>query len=268
MGKKYLYGEMTWPEIAGAAEENRVALLPVGTIEDHGPHLPVDADTRITWEICRRAGKLIPEEVVVIPPVIHGYSPHHMDFPGALTIGAETFSNYILDICNSLIHHRFKRILIANGHGSNSHLLECASRLVITGNQGKALCHSVSVTGSVLYSDTAKRILEESPDRGGHADEAETSIYLALNPDSVDMTMAARELRSRNLSLKSVSRTAPMMVPYWSTHTRSGIMGDATLASIEKGEKLLDAAVRGLAEIVREFRAMEMGERVDHHNPG
>ena len=121
---KYLYGEMTWPEIRDVAKENRVALLPVAMIEDHGYHLPVDTDVRLCWEVCQRTGALVPHDVVVIPPILHGYSPHHMDFPGSLTVNPDTFINYVLDVCKSLVHHGFRRILIANGHGSNAHLLD------------------------------------------------------------------------------------------------------------------------------------------------
>lgn len=83
---KYDYAEMRWYEIKEAAEQDRVALLPVATYEDHGPHLPVDVDGVLTTEIWRRAAARIPDEVVLVPPVGHGYSPHHMDFHGTITI--------------------------------------------------------------------------------------------------------------------------------------------------------------------------------------
>ena len=94
-------------------------------------------------EICDRAVSKIPDEAVLIPPVNHGYSPHHMDFPGTLTIGWETFVHYVRDICVSLAHHQFKHILIVNGHGSNTALLEMAARLTVLANRRKRrLCLS------------------------------------------------------------------------------------------------------------------------------
>ena len=83
---KYRFAEMIWYEIKEAAEQDRVAVLPVATYEDHGPHLPVDTDVVLCTGICERAVARIPSEAVLVPPVPHGYSPHHMDFHGTLTI--------------------------------------------------------------------------------------------------------------------------------------------------------------------------------------
>ena len=80
-----LYERLTWPEVRRAAAEDRVCVIPVGTLEDHGPHLPVDTDVRIITEICRRAAEEAPEEIVLLPTIPHGYDPHHMDFPGPIS---------------------------------------------------------------------------------------------------------------------------------------------------------------------------------------
>ena len=77
-----LYERLTWPEVRTAAAEDRVCLIPAGVLEDHGPHLPLDADSRIATEICRRTAEELPDEVVLLPTLVHGYTPHHMDFPG------------------------------------------------------------------------------------------------------------------------------------------------------------------------------------------
>ena len=77
----YRYAEMTWSACREAAYSGKVAVLPVATYEDHGYHLPIDTDVRLCTGICERAVARIPDEAVLIPPVSHGYSPHHMDFP-------------------------------------------------------------------------------------------------------------------------------------------------------------------------------------------
>src|SRR5881227_95814 len=110
-----LYERLTWPEVARAADEARVAIIPVATLEDHGPHLPIDADLRIAAEICRRAAEAAPDETVLLPAIPHGYSPHHMDFPGPITIGWDTFTRYLLDVGRSLARHGFARMLFVNG---------------------------------------------------------------------------------------------------------------------------------------------------------
>src|ERR671938_2190941 len=125
-----LYERLTWPEVRRAAEEERVALIPVATLEDHGPPLPIDTDLRLTWEICRRAAEEAADEVVLLPAIPHGYSPHPMDFPGPITIGWDTFTRYLVDVGTSLARHGFARMLYVNGHGSNQNLVETAARLV------------------------------------------------------------------------------------------------------------------------------------------
>src|SRR5438094_10090159 len=99
-----LYERLTWPEVHRAASEDRVALIPVATLEDHGPHLPIDCDLRIASEICGRAAEALPDETVLLPSIPHGYDPHHLDFPGALSIEWDTFTRYCRDIGLSLAH--------------------------------------------------------------------------------------------------------------------------------------------------------------------
>ncbi len=265
MAKKFLYGEMTWPEIRDAAKQGRAVIVPVGTIEDHGPHLPVDTDDRLCWEICQRAGALVPDEVVVIPPVLHGYSPHHMDFPGAISIGSQTFVNYVLDVCKSLAHHGFKRILIVNSHGSNAHLLDSVARLTMIETEGQVLCAAFFYGTLTRFTEVVSQILEQPVGRGGHADEMETSMYLAIKPELVEMSKALKELKSPSVALAALVGMGHHIWPYWSSHTESGIVGDATLASKEKGEKLLEAAAAGVADVARELSKREIPKRIDHH---
>ena len=125
------YERLTWPEVRRAAGEDRVALVPVATLEDHGPHLPVDTDLRIVSEICERSATRAADRTVLLPAIPHGYDPHHMDFPGAITIAWDTFVRYCTDVGRSLAHHGFRRMLFLNGHGSNQNLVETAARLVM-----------------------------------------------------------------------------------------------------------------------------------------
>ncbi|HXW52298.1 MAG TPA: creatininase family protein, partial [Candidatus Acidoferrales bacterium] len=129
--QEYTYGEMTWPHVREAAAQGRVAVIPVATVEDHGPHLPVDTDVRLCCAACERAVAQVPDRAILIPPVIHGYSPHHMDFPGPITIGWDTFIKYVLDVCKSVVAHGFRRLLIVNGHGSNTPFVEIVARLTV-----------------------------------------------------------------------------------------------------------------------------------------
>ena len=250
------YGRLTWPEVARLAEEDRVALIPVATLEDHGHHLPIDADLRIVEEICVRAAEEAADDVVLLPSIPHGYSPHHMDFPGPITIGWETFTRYLVDVGTSLARHGFRRMLFLNGHGSNQNLVEMAARLVTVEHP-----ETVAAAAFYLASPEALRTIEEvrESERGGmaHACELETSIYLAIDPDAVDMDLAVDERsypEGQHAWLDWTDGTLKVM-PWWSSFSTTGVQGRPTLATPEKGKALLDAAVRECVEYVRELRA-------------
>ena len=269
---KYRFAEMIWYETREAAEQERVAVLPVATYEDHGPHLPVDTDVVLCTGICERAVARIPSKSVLAPPVPHGYSPHHMDFHGTLTIGWDTFIKYVRDVCCSLAHHGFKRILIVNGHGSNTSPLDLAARLTNIEYEGKILCASVNHWDVRKIKDVGAEVRDSEYGGTSHGGEYETALYLALKPDLVDMSRAVDERSPLPPSFKTdlLAGTHPQgsaarLIPYWSSQTASGVLGDATKATKEKGEKFLEAATEGLIELIRELRGTEIPPRRDQH---
>ena len=268
MTEPYRYGEMTWPQIKAAAAQKRVVVIPVATIEDHGLHLPVDTDVRLCYAACERAVAQAADRALLIPPINHGYSPHHMDFPGPITIAAETFIRYGLDVCKSLVAHGFRKLLIVNGHGSNTPFVDIIARLTVV--ETGALAAAVNYWAAPGVREVAES-LRESEKIGGmdHACEFETSIYLALRPDLVDMSKAVHELSyepTKNYWTDLVAGDGPlMMMEHWSALSQSGVMGDPTKATAEKGEKLLAAAAKGLVELIDELRNRRPAQREDHH---
>jgi len=261
-GRPLLYERLTWPEVRRAAGEDRVCLVPVATLEDHGPHLPLDTDLRIVSEICRRAAGEAHDQTVLLPAIPHGYDPHHMDFPGPISIGWETFTRYCKDVGVSLARHGFKRILFVNGHGSNQNLVEMAARLV------NVECDEVLAAATFyLSSPEGLAVVEEvrDSDRGGmgHACELETSIYLAIDPDAVDMSKAVdeRSYPEGEHAWLDWSDGSLHLMPWWSSFSRTGVQGEPTKATAEKGKALLDAAVAECVGYVRELRAKPIGRR-------
>ena len=125
------YAELTWPEVAEWVARDPVLVIPVATLEDHGYHLPIDTDVVIAETLAGRAVTARPGRALLLPTVTHGYTPHHMDFPGSITIGWKTFVDHLVDIGRSVLHHGFRRILFVNGHGSNVPLVDMASRLIM-----------------------------------------------------------------------------------------------------------------------------------------
>jgi creatinine amidohydrolase len=257
-----LYERLTWPEVRRAAGEERVCLVPVATLEDHGPHLPIDTDLRITAEICRRTAEAAPDEIVLLPPIPHGYSPHHMDFPGPITIGWDTFTRYCRDVGTSLARHGFRRILYLNGHGSNQNLVETAARLVGVDHQGVLAAAAFYLSGKQAL--TAVDGLRDSGRGGmGHACELETSIYLAIDPAAVDMERAVDErgYPAGEFAYMDWADGPLKLMPWWSSFSATGVQGDATKGSAEKGEALLAEAVRECVGFVRELLAKPLPGR-------
>ncbi|MGH2554992.1 MAG: creatininase family protein [Actinomycetota bacterium] len=262
-GRPLLYERLTWPEVRRAAGENRVCLIPVGTLEDHGLHLPVDTDVRIITEICRRAAEKASDEIVLLPTIPHGYDPHHMDFPGPISIAWDTFTRYCKDVGTSLAHHGFTRMLFYNGHGSNQNLVEMAARLTMIDHPG-VLAAAAFYLVSKRGIEAVEEIRESEFGGLAHADELETSIYLAIEPDAVDMSKAVDEQgypAGENARLEWWADGALRLMPWWSSFSRTGVQGTPTLATAEKGKAFLEAAVAECVSYVRELLEKPLPER-------
>ena len=259
---------MTWPEVAQAAKDGRVAVVPVATIEDHGRHLPIDTDLFLCASVCEAAVSRARGRAVLVPPISHGFSPHHMDFPGTISVSAEAFIRYGTDVCTSLAAHGFRKILLVNGHGSNTPFVEIMARLTVL--QSSALTAATNYWNAPGVAEVAES-LRQSERIGGmnHACEFETSIYLALRPELVDMTQAVAEYGhrpSKNYWTDLIGGDGPLtMMEPWSALSTSGVMGDPTKATRGKGRALFEAAVSGLVELIDELRARERRPQEDHH---
>lgn len=262
IGGALRYERLTWPEVRAVAASDRVALIPVATLEDHGPHLPVDTDLRITAEICERAAAAAPDEIVLLPPIPHGYDPHHMDFPGALSIAWDTFVRYCTDVGTSLARHGFSRMLFLNGHGSNQNLVETAARLVMI-DQPQALAAAAFYLASPEGLAVVERVRDSARGGMGHACELETSIYLAIDPDAVAMDLAVDEhgYPAGEHAFMDWTDGSLKVLTWWNAFSRTGVQGDATKATAEKGRALLDAAVAECLSYVRELCAMPLPVR-------
>jgi creatinine amidohydrolase len=265
---RFLYDEMSWPEINQAAKEKRVPLIPVGSTEQHGPHLPTKTDAFLAYEVCKAAAKRIPEMTVVMPVVSYGYNEHHLDFPATIHIDHETLIRFVIDIGKSLAHHGFERIIIVNGHGSNTAPMEIAARRITL--ETPAIC------ASCIYISLNKDIFTILESESGHAGELETSLMLFLAPELVDMSKARRNWdfpRSKFIRWGiekgqedfGVSGGSVQFMDWWSRMSSTGVLGDPAKASREKGEKAFDMLVNSLTEFIREFRSREIRQRKDYH---
>jgi creatinine amidohydrolase len=262
------YEEHTWQELRELARrDDLVVVIPTATLEDHGYHLPIDTDVRLVNAIAERAVEASGGQALLFPTQVHGYTPHHLDFPGSVTLRWNVFVEALVDQGRSLCHHGFDRILIVNGHGSNQPLVDIAARLI-------NLEHRNAVCGSCFYlqSERGKQVIAEVRDSefpGGmaHACELETSIYLALEPDLVQMDKAVKEIPEWDSEHVWLDWSdGPLSVwPHWSGLSHSGVVGDATLATREKGEALLSAAVAEIGAFITEMARRRRLPGEDHH---
>ncbi|MFN7994950.1 MAG: creatininase family protein [Bryobacteraceae bacterium] len=266
MPEKYRYEEFTWPEIRQAVEQNRVAVLPVGTVEQHGPHLPLVTDVLTCGEMSRRAVERAPGESILLPPVYYSFNEHHMDFPGTIAVEGQTIIDYVTAIGRSLARHGFRKILIVNGHGSNVPFLDVAARNIT--NRTDAVCAMISWWSLIPKSLFQELRQSEYPGGMAHGCELETSVLLHMRPDLVKMEKAERDIsfQPTEFFFWDLQTPSPIFFQEWfSRYSRTGTVGDPTKANAEKGKRFVDAVVERMVALIREFRVREIRPRVDHH---
>lgn len=229
-------------EVRARQAEDAIVIVPVGSFEQHGPHLPVQVDALLAAEVARRTGEKVAmsRAVLVTPTVWCGLAEHHMSFGGTITLDFDTFQAVLRCICRSLLRQGFRRILLLNGHGGNISALS-----VISDTLTREFDSPIAVTTYwVPAREAIAKILEHQASIG-HACEAETSMLLALAPELVDAG-AARTLHAPMGGLFDAGGIHVWRsTDYW---TKTGVIGAPHAASAEKGEALLDAAASALAE--------------------
>ena len=247
-------------------------LLPIGSTEQHGPHLPLDVDNLIATGVCLEAGRNAPDKILVAPAISYGYNIHAMDYPGTMHIGHDYLLGFCLSVCKSFAYHGFKRIIIVNGHGGNSAVLELVCRRAIL--ETDALVSSFMWLSLLGRDPSFISSVRESvfPGGTGHACEIETSLYLHLAGEKVQMEKAtdhvAWYIRKGTDSFQwgDLFGGGPVPVFEWtSTFVENGIFGQAKLATAEKGRRIFDETVTRLVQFVEEFQKRPSRSRVDHH---
>ena len=265
------YEKLTWPEINDAIDLEQVCILPCGAVEQHGPHLPLDVDLICPNGIARGAGEQIPEKMLVLPIVAYGYTGHVMDFPGTINSHYEHFIHHVLDITKSLAYHGFKKIVLLNGHGSNMPNLDLVARRTNLETDAECVC---CAWWNLLTVD--KEFLpgwRESKFPGGcaHAGELETSLYMYLDGDHVRTDQIKSGVISFNeeespFQWIDLFAAGPASVISWtSSYSETGVLGDAELATPEKGRQAYEEAVRQLIEFVSWFKDRTKDQRREHH---
>jgi creatinine amidohydrolase len=230
--KKILWEEFRRTEFEAAVKDNAVVIIPVASIEQHADHLPINTDTNICFSIAMRAAQVIEDfPVLILPPVWTGYSPHHMEFPGSITLKYHTFVEVLTQVAISVHAHGFENILFLNGHGGNSPIVASIQRKLAA--EEKITAFSYDYWQLPTVNEYMKKISESDKGRIGHSGEMETSFQLYLRPELVD-----------NAAVK------------WAP----GAKGDPTFGSRDKGERLFAAIVDALINVLRDCHSGKLEE--------
>jgi len=239
----------TWFEISEKINKIKAVILPVGSCEQHSLHLPLGMDTYSSYTLSLEIAKRLNGDILVLPPIWYGISPHHMNFKGTITLAPNTLLSIVRDIAISLDKHGLQKLIIINGHGGNIPTLNLALREI----RERTKLDTVLINPWELISDVIKDVLES--EIWGHACEFETSIALVIIPDKVRREKITKPMM-REPKMKYAALWSPIKISTaWNTDefTNTGSIGDPTKASKKKGEKLWDAMVERTLDVVKSF---------------
>lgn len=234
--KKIKLDEMTWIEAKEAIKKARIIIIPLGAIEAHGPHLPLGTDNfiveRIAEEVARRVGGLL------VPLIPYGQVWSLINFPGSITINDDDLYRFIIDICLSLRKHGAKNFALISFHIGNGSVIKRAARYLKDN-------HKINVYYFVSSGLQKVRELCESKQwhkNYFHAEEIETSIMLHIKPELVQMDKAKACYPD-----KKIFEYYPLK---WDELTDIAVIGDPTLATPEKGRKILNIIIEEIVNLI------------------
>jgi creatinine amidohydrolase len=249
-GKKALWQELLRHELLEALEHRPVVVVPVGSVEQHGPHCPPDVDISVPYHLAIRAAEAIADfPVIVAPPVTFGFTHYNMGEVGTITASVETYIALVSEVCRSIWANGFKRIICLNGHGGNRDILR-----VISVKLSEEDVWMLPIT----YWEMVPRLLSEAAEADGsfigHGGEWETSLQLYLRPAMIERShLVANYKREPRFTDEILAFTS------WPERRRErpdGVADNPLVATAEKGRLLFEAARDMLIEVCRQYHAL------------
>jgi creatinine amidohydrolase len=245
--------EMTAPDIGALDRESTIVLLPLGSVEQHGHHMPVGTDSILAHSVCLSAATRR-GRTVVLPPPWYGFSAHHMAFAGTVTMPAPALIALAEAIVESVLAHGFRRVAIVNGHGGNSGVISVLASTLGHRLHGKA--RIAAVTYFQVARDAIADLRESGPGGMGHACEFETAMMLHLRPDLVKMEHAVTlypDPGSPYLTSDLLGAAPVSTYLDFKDVSPSGTFGDPSLATAEKGARFFEAVTDGMTQFLDDF---------------
>lgn len=249
MSQSVMWMELTAPDLRDLAQRDAFVILPVASMEQHGPHLPVGVDTILCEGVCKLAAEHVKAEmpVVVAPTLWCGMAEHHMAYGGTFTFDIPTYQAVLLSFLKSIARHGFSRVFIVNGHGGNISAL------------GAFLPDLAVATGLTLRTTTYFELAQpgmpailEDQERVRHACEGETSLMMALAGHLVRRDKLAEAHGPKHTTPKPLGVGQHRSFQSFSA---TGVVGDARRSSKAKGEKLAIVCRDALVAVLRDKEA-------------
>ena len=247
--KALILEEMIHPEVAEILPKVEIAVVPVGSYEQHGPNTTYTTDTARAYAFCKMLGEHYGEKLLICPPVTYGISTHHMAFAGTVTLRPETYIEVLKDIAVALHKHGIPRILFVNGHGGNSSALNVAIN---------SLKYSFGI--DAYYTGMGFGLFDEAvtpemgwTDKRGHASESETSQCLALCPEVVRKDNLQKGDVVENFIIRGKNapfRHGGIAFQWERDASRNGALGDARLSSEAEGKRLNQVALEKVEKTI------------------
>ncbi len=237
--KGVLLEDLTWVEAAKLLNEKSIVVIPIGAAaKEHGPHLKLKNDLIIAEYLKNRV--LAEANVIVAPTVNYNFYPAFLEYPGSTSLRLETARDLIVDICHNFSAHGVRRFYVINTGVSTRKPLKLAADLLTA--EGILF----EYTDIIKIAEAVEKQVKKQPG-GTHADEIETSIMLYIAPESVDMSKAVKDYHPDKGPLTRNPNNPQ------GTYSATGIWGDPTLATKEKGEKVVEAIVSGILRDIEEL---------------
>jgi creatinine amidohydrolase len=247
--------EQSWLKLS-KLPKNMPVVIPVGSCEQHGKHLPLFVDTLQVHHIAEEAHKQLENEILLVPTLWLGSSHHHKDFPGTISVLPELYSQMIQQIARCVLNAGFTNIVFLNGHGGNHVPIgQALSELVIVDDEADA-ANIVLATWWVLAATQLQADKIGMATRGiSHACEYETSTTLAIRPDLVDMSQIPEVAGHENLPPFHEPQNDIGVSVFHRFHrfSSTGHLGYPKHATAEKGKKIFEVVSQRLVEVLREM---------------
>ena len=259
MAEPRFWAELTTPSIRAAAEAgDTVVFVPVGAVEQHGPHLPVDTDICGAYETTKEIARRRPYALVA-PPVWWGVSGAHRKFSGVLTLRVTTFTALLEDLCDSIVDQGFTKIALIIGHATNKPIVQTFVGQFME-RRGVSLLQINYVN---LAAERFAEIRKSALGGAAHAGELETSLQMHFRPGMIDVEnvpvhyLDAKRDFGLSSATKDMFKAGEANVGYdIATSFPEGVMGDPSVATEETGRQLFEAIVEKACAICDEYQAL------------